>query len=375
MIFSRMSRGIFTHVEIEALIAQAAIRARTPIEADQVQPTSLDLRLGARAHRIRAGFLPTRNTVEDRLRDLTLFEIDLSEGAVFEPGQIYLVPLAEELTLPADVSARANPKSSTGRIDLFTRVICDHTSRFDEIPEGYRGRLFVEIVPSSFPVRVRSGSRLNQLRFYSRDSLLTDDEHRAAHALEPLVVDRDGSSIAVDRLNVEGGLNLGVSLVPEPGSNVIGYRARRFTSVIDLDRPRAHDPAEFFEAIHAPRNGRLVLEPEEFYIFASRERVRVPPEYAAEMLAYDVGIGELRTNYAGFFDAGFGFGERGEIHGTPAVLEVRAHDVPFVVEDGQVFFRLAYHRTTQRCGRIYGAAGSTSNYARQGLTLAKYFRA
>jgi dCTP deaminase len=369
-----MSRGIYTHVEIDELLANRAVTAALPIAPDQVQPTSLDLRAGPRAFRIRAGFLPTRHSVKERLADLALFEIDLEGGAVFEPGHIYLVPLEEELALPPGVCARANPKSSIGRVDLFTRVICDRAARFDDIPDGYRGKLYVEVVPSSFPVRLRRGSRLNQLRFFAEDSMLSDAEHRAAHAAEPLVLDRDGRVFDPGDLNVDGGLNLGLSLVPESSDGIIGYRAKRFTGVVDLDRPRAHDAAEFFEPILARADGRLVLEPEEFYIFASREKIRVPPQYAAEMLAYDVGIGELRTNYAGFFDAGFGYGEAGEILGTPGVLEVRAHDVPFVVEDGQVFFRLVYHRTTQRCGRVYGASGSTSNYARQGLTLAKYFR-
>jgi dCTP deaminase len=368
-----MSRGIYTHVEIEALLARGAVKAAAPIAPDQVQPTSLDLRAGPRAFRIRAGFLPTRHTVKERLADLTLFEIDLESGAVLEPGHIYLVPLEEELELPAGVSARANPKSSIGRVDLFTRVICDRAPRFDDIPSGYRGKLYVEVVPRSFPVRVRRGSRLNQLRFLGEDSLLSDAEHRSAHEKAPLVITRDGKAVASRDLDVDGGLNLGLSLVPERDDGIVGYRARRFTGVVDLDRVGLHDPLEFFDPIHATKDRRLLLEPEEFYIFASRERIRVPPDYAAEMLAYDVGIGELRTNYAGFFDAGFGYGERGEILGTPGVLEVRAHDVPFVVEDGQVFFRLVYHRTTRPCARVYGADGSGSNYARQGLTLAKYF--
>lgn len=369
-----MSGGIYTHVEIDELVARGAIASETPLVPDSVQPTSLDLRLGRRAHRIRAGFLPTRHGVAERLAELSLFEIDLEAGAVFEPGHIYLVPLEEELALPAGVCARANPKSSIGRVDLFTRVICDRAARFDDVPSGYRGKLYVEVVPRSFPIRLRRGSRLNQIRFLGEDSLLSDAEHRAAHDADPLVIDRDGKVAASRDLDVDGGLNLGVSLVPERDDGIIGYRARRFTGVVDLDRPSAHDPAEFFEPIFATKDRRLLLEPEEFYIFASRDRIRVPPQYAAEMLAYDVGIGELRTNYAGFFDAGFGYGEKGELLGTPGVLEVRAHDVPFVVEDGQVFFRLVYHRTTRRCERVYGANGSGSNYARQGLTLAKYFK-
>jgi dCTP deaminase len=372
-----MDPGILIHDEIDALLADAAVRAETPFEPGQVQPTSLDLRLGRRAHRIRAGFLPTRATVEERLAGLSLFEVDLDAGYVLEPGHIYLVQLEEEFALPAGLAARCNPKSSTGRIDLFTRVITDRTERFDEIAAGYRGRLWLEVVPRSFPVRVRRGSRLNQVRFFADEGLLSDVEHHAAHGRSPLVFHHDAAGhhpFAPSELRVDGGLNLSLSLEPEAGHEIVGWRARRFTGVVDLDRPREHDPYDFFEPLRAARDGRLLLEPEEFYIFASRERVRVPPQYAAEMLAYDVGIGELRTNYAGFFDAGFGHGEHGEIEGTKAVLEVRAHDVPFVVEHGQVLFRLAYHRTTKPCTRLYGGADSTSNYARQGLALAKFFK-
>lgn len=371
--FTMTTEGILTHVEIDDLIATKAVTAALDFALGQVQPTSLDLRLGARAHRIRAGFLPTRSTVAERLSDLTLFEFSLENGAVLEPGHIYLVPLEETFALPAGVAARCNPKSSTGRIDVFTRVITDHAERFDDIPAGYSGRLYLEIVPMSFPIKVRRGSRMNQARFMRGNTAIDDAEHRVAHGRDRLVHHADGRPFDAAELLVDGGFNLGLSLAPMGDSDIVGWRAKRFTDVVDLDKPRAHDPYEFFEPLRT-RAGRLVLEPEEFYIFASRERLRVPPWYAAEMLAYDVGIGELRTNYAGFFDAGFGYGENGEIAGTPAVLEVRPHDVPFVVEDGQILFRLELHRTTQRCVQVYGGAGSTSNYARQNLTLAKFFR-
>jgi len=369
-------QGILTHSEIDALMAGGAIGAAAPIDPTQVQPTSLDLRLGPVAYRIRAGFLPARTPVQDRLADLTLCELDLSAGAVLEPGLIYLVPLLETLALPNDLRGRLNPKSSTGRLDIFTRVITDHNARFDWVPPGYHGPLFLEVVPRSFPVLVRSGQRLNQIRFVRGNARLTDSEHLAAQREHGLVRHGDGSAVPADEVVVDGGFYLRVALKGAKPDDVVGYRAKRYTGAIDLDGVGQHDPAAFFEPLTS-KNGRMILEPEEFYIFASRERISIPPTLASEMSAVDVGIGELRTNYAGFFDAGFGWDEAGTRLGTPAVLEVRAHDVPFVIEDGQTFFRLEFSRTTSACERIYGATGATgatSHYADQGVTLAKQFR-
>ncbi len=366
--------GILTHADLELLRAEGAIVCPRPFDADQIQPTSLDLRLGERAFRIRAGFLPGRATVAARVADLTLYEVDLTAGAVFEPGQIHLVPLQEELALPSDVRARANPKSSTGRLDLFTRVITDRHERFDDVAAGYRGPLFIEVMPRSFPVRVRTGHRLNQIRLLRGTALLTDEEHREQHANHRLITVEGGRATSDDEVIVDGGFYFRVALTTRRPDGIVGYRAKKYAGVVDLDRVRGHDPNDYFDPIVADARGRLLLEPEEFYIFASRERIRVPPHLAAEMSAYDVGIGELRTNYAGFFDAGFGYGARGERDGTPAVLEVRPHDVPFLIEDGQVFFRLEFSRTTRPCTRLYGDPGSSSSYADQGLTLAKYFR-
>ncbi len=371
-----MPHGILIHTDLERLLADGTIRTPRPPDADQVQPTSLDLRLGPVAHRIAAGFLPGRDRVDDRLKRLSLYTLDLERGAVLETGQLYLVPLMEGFALPESIRGRCNPKSSTGRIDLFTRVIADRSERFDEVPPGYRGPLWLEVMPRSFPVRVRAGQRLNQVRLLAGDARLSDADHLVAHRDHRLIARADGGAPPGDAVIVDRGFHLRVRLRPWADDGVVGWRARRFTGVIDLDRVRAHDPAEFFEPItmRDGDDGRFVLEPEEFYIFASRERIRVPPHLAAEMSAYDVGIGELRTNYAGFFDAGFGYGKGGEREGTPAVLEVRPHDVPFLIEDGQVFFRLEFFKTVAPCGRIYGGSESASNYADQGLTLAKFFR-
>ncbi|MFH0944064.1 MAG: 2'-deoxycytidine 5'-triphosphate deaminase [Planctomycetota bacterium] len=365
--------GILTHTEIEALSRSGGIGSRPELQSDQVQPTSLDLRLGSFAHRIRAGFLPGQAKVAERLRDLVLYDVDLEGGFVLEPGQIFLVPLVERLALPEGVRARCNPKSSTGRLDIFTRVIADRHARFDDIPDGYQGPLYLEVMPRSFPVRIRAGERLNQVRFLTGAPGLSDQDHLLEHQTHRVLILPDGHPPRADEVVVDGGFYLRISLRSDRPDGIVGYKARRFTDVIDLSAVAGHDPLAFFEPL-PEAGGQYLLEPEEFYIFASRERIRVPPHLAAEMTAYDVGVGELRTNYAGFFDAGFGHGERGELEGTRAVLEIRPHDVPFLIEDGQVLFKLEFSRTTRPCTRLYGGAGTASSYAHQGLSLAKQFK-
>jgi dCTP deaminase len=365
-------QGILVDREIRQLFQLEQIRSAQPVEAGQVQPASFDLRLGTVAHRIRAGFLPEEESVRDRLDELAIESLDLSRGTVLEPGGIYLIQLLEELNLPADVTARSNPKSSTGRLDLFTRVLIDRNARFDDVPAGYRGPLYIEVAPRSFPVRVRVGDRLTQQRFSRGHCALSQPELQELARRETLAFDENGTPIPFDRLlfDGDGGIVFRLKL---SGAGPVGYRARRYTGIVDLTRIGAHDPAEFWDPVYA-KKGSIVVIPEEFYIFASKERIAVPPGYAAEMLPIDVGVGELRTNYAGFFDPGFG--EHEDVpRGTPAILEVRPHDVPFLVEDGQVFFRLRFFRCTGVPDRLYGTAGSGSNYARQSLALAKQFRA
>jgi dCTP deaminase len=363
--------GILVDREIRALWERGHIRAPAPPAEGQVQPASLDLRLGSVAHRIRAGFLPEEESVAERLRELTIDSLDLSGGAVLEPGGIFLIPLLEELSLPPAISARSNPKSSTGRLDLFTRVLIDRNARFDDVPGGYVGPLFIEVAPRSFPVRARVGDRLTQQRFFRGASSLGDREVRELAGVHAIALDETGNAIPPERLvfDGDGGIVFRLQL---GGDGPVGFRARRFTGVIDLSKEGAHDPAEFWDPVHS-RRGAIVVEPEQFYIFASKERIRIPAGYAAEMLPIDVGVGELRTNYAGFFDPGFG-GHAGKPAGTPAILEVRPHDVPFLVEDGQVFFRLRFFRCTSEPSVTYGAAAAGSHYGHQRLSLAKQFR-
>ena len=366
--------GILVDQELLGLLGSAIRTTDGPAcSKAQVQPASIDLRLGPVAYRIRAGFLPERIPVEDRLAELSTSQVSLEgEGAVLERGLVYLVPLEEELALPRDVWGRFNPRSSSGRCDLFTRVLVSGHPRFDETPEGYAGKLWLEIAPLSFPVRLKRGDRLCQLRLQRGIAALSRTELRDVYAETPLCFD-DHRPIPLDevRFDEEGALELRVGL---DGRSPAGWRAAQYTDVLNFAEEGAHEVDDFWEPITA-RRGACILEPERFYIFASRERIRIPPHLAAEMLPIDVGIGELRNNYAGFFDSGFGWRERtGAAPGTPAVLEVRAHDVPFVVEDGQVFFRLKFFRTSGEPQNLYGEGRPGASYGNQDLTLARPFR-
>ena len=355
--------GVLPDRDIGALIAAGAIAADAPVTDAQVQPASLDLRLGRVAHRVRASFLAgAARTVAGRIAEFGMHSVDLTQGAVLEKGCVYLVPLMERLALPAGLSAAANAKSSTGRLDLLTRTITDGGVEFDRIPEGYAGPLWAEICPRSFSVLVRPGMRLNQLRLRRGSAALTDAELRALHAETPLV---PGEAV------IDGGLGFSVDLRPASG-DLVGYRAKPHTGVIDLDRIGQYAPAEFWEEVRTGE-GCIILDPGAFYILVSREAVTIPPRYAAEMAPYVAMVGEFRVHYAGFFDPGFGWAEAGGA-GSRGVLEVRCHEAPFVLEHGQVVGRLVYERMAGVPERLYGA-GIASNYQGQGLKLSKHFRA
>ena len=356
--------GILPAHAVRWLLENGHITTTAPLDHDQVQPASLDLRLGERAWRVRASFLPGRGrTLAERLEELALHEMPLTAGAVLETGCVYIVPLLEHLRLPADISAAANPKSSTGRIDVFTRIITEHGEAFDRIPAGYEGPLYAEISPRTFPVLVRTGSRLAQVRFRRGEVRHDDAAIRALHAREPLVMGAPA--------NIENGVALSVDLSSGDITRPIGYRARRHAGLIDVDAVARYDPRDYWEPITERKP--LVLDPGEFYILASREAVRVPPEYAAEMVPFDPFVGEFRVHYAGFFDPGFGHASGGG-EGAKAVLEVRAHEVPFTLEDGQIIGRLLYEPLCEVPERVYGQ-GIGSHYQRQGLKLSKHFKA
>lgn len=357
-------QGIFAAHQIEALAEAGAIRPLQPFAAGQIQPASLDLRLGQRAWRVRASFLPGARSVLEAIAVQALHEIDLAGGAVLETGCVYVAELMEEFALPGDIAAAANPKSSTGRIDVFTRVIADRARAFDTVEAGYCGPLFAEISPRTFPVLARSGSRLSQLRFRRGAARLDEAGHAALHARSALV--------STPKPCFAGGVSISVDLSGFGAGGLIGYRAKRHTGLIDVDKSDACEIADFWEPVHSGGRGELVLDPGEFYILASKEEVQVPPDHAAEMTPFDAQVGEFRVHYAGFFDPGFGAAEAGG-KGARAVLEVRSHDVPFILEDSQAVGRLVYERMAQIPRDLYGA-GLGSNYQAQGLKLSKHFR-
>jgi len=365
--------GILPSQAIATLIEGNAIAASTPIPADQIQPASIDLRLGTVAYRVQASFLPGRGvTVAAELDRFAMHKIDLTGGAVLERGCVYVVPLMESLALPADVAGTANAKSSSGRLDLFTRLLIDGGGSFDRVPAGYRGPLYAEIAPRTFSVLVRPGARLNQIRFRRGHPELTHEEMIALHG------DMRLTTMDLAPEDLADGLPFHVDLSGALQAGIVGYRARRNTRLVDVDNIDGYEPLDFWEPLPVRPTPELILNPDDFYILASKEEVVVPPAFAAEMVPYDTLVGEFRVHYAGFFDPGFGWSpstaEGGKAGGARAVLEVRSRDVPFRIRDGQLVGRLIYERLTEPPEKLYGRdIGST--YQSQGLKLGKQFKA
>ncbi len=383
--------GILPSQEIAELIRNGKIRSAAPIADDQIQPASLDLRLGRVAYRVQASFLPGRShTIHNKIRDLCLAEIDLTRPALFEKDAVFIVPLLESLALPSDIAGKANPKSTTGRLDIFTRLITDGGLEFERVPAGYKGDLFIEIASRTFPIVVSAGAKLNQLRFVRGTPPAGDGVLEQLAARQPLVfydsprgplqalVERGLDKLSPLREGppqafIDRGLRTTIELQPGPHSPIVAYKARRNCPPVDLSKAAAHDAAQFWEAIPAPPSGRLILDPGDFYILGSKERFCVPPGWAAEMEPFDQSSGDFSVHYAGFFDPGFGYGRNGEIQGTKGVLEVRAHEVPILLEDRQIVGRLVYHRMADIPDKLYGLPIGSS-YQQQGLALSKQFR-
>ena len=364
------STGVLPYQVLAALIRSGEIAADQPITSEQVQPASLDLRLGTVAYRLQASFLPgPQRTVHERLGTLCPHRVDLTEGALLERGCVYVVPLLESLALGPSLSGVANPKSSTGRLDVFTRLITDQAADFDVVTRGYQGPLYAEIFPRTFSVIARTGSRLNQLRLTRGSPEVRESELRRLLEDEA-VLDRSLSEAEISTL--WRGVPLSVDLAGKHGSDLVGYKAKPHAPLIDLDRVRHYDPAEYWDPIHRTVDNSIILNPEDFYILASKEAVSVPLDHAAEMVPYDAFTGEFRAHYAGFFDPGFGHAAV-DASGTRAVLEVRSHGVPFTIEDGQLVGRLKYEHLTDIPDQLYGME-SGSSYQRQGLALSKHFR-
>ncbi len=356
--------GILPFGDIVQLLKHDIIIAQEDVLETQIQPASIDLRLGQVAYRVRASFLPgLSQTVEQRLEKLSMHEIDLENGAVLETGCVYIVPLQESLDLPKSLSAAANPKSSTGRLDVFTRVIADGATEFDTVKAGYKGGLYAEICPQTFPVLVRKGSRLSQIRFRRGEARCSDRQLYEMQERYRLV---SGTEVDIDN-----GVAFSVDLHGQKAGGLIGYRAKRHTAVIDVDQPNHYNVYEFWEEIYSQGEDRLILDPDEFYILASKEAIHVPPAFAAEMMPFNALMGEFRVHYAGFFDPGFGHSSSGGA-GSRGVLEVRSHKVPFLLEHGQITGRLIYEPLTQEPDLLYGT-DIGSHYQSQGLKLSKHF--
>ncbi len=375
-------------------LAKAGIIETCAENSVSLQPASCDLTVGNRAYRLQSSFLPQNTTVREGMKDLEMYNIDLSNGAILEKGAVYLIPLKEKLRLDDSMMGKTNPKSSTGRLDVFTRVITDYCTRFEEIKPSYTGELFLEVVPRSFTIKIREGDRLNQLRLFAMTSAQENEspltgwekelssrliylkESRLKKAFYDfgLLYDSEGQIKDHERHMSHDGILMSIELSPSKssGRKIIGYKSKKNSQVLDLANIGKYRAEDFWEPLYPPQNGRLIIEPEEFYIFASKEAIRIPLDFAAEMVEFDAGSGELRTHYAGFFDPGFGYGKEGEIKGTKAVLEVRPHDVPFVIEDGQILFKMKYEPMLEKPDIVYGA-DIGSNYHDQTLKLSKLF--
>lgn len=368
------SAGVLPDHHLEKAIAEEVISgAGDAIPGDNIQPASLDLRLGDVAHRIQCSFLPGERKVRERLDQLTTNTLELGGvGAVLEVGIPYVIPLLERLRLRHNMRARANPKSSTGRADVFTRVLTDAGARFDDVRPGYVGPLYLEVIPLSFPVRVRRGLTLNQLRLSIGDTTLSDGEIRQEHARRSLL-SVGGKPVGRQQLQLASGLFVGLNLRQSKAQGV-GWKARRPAPLLDMTRTRHAEPRSFWERVEREEGYRIILQPNSFYLLMSHQEITIPPHLAAEMAAYDPTSGELRTHYAGFFDPGFGYSEANPGMGSTAALEVRAHDVAFMVEHRQHVCRLTYERMLEPPVRLYGSSGSGSNYQGQTETLGKHFR-
>jgi len=382
--------GILPSQQIRELIRNGKIVSSPEIADGQIQPASLDLRLGNVAHRIQASFLPGRSSpVSSKIKDLKLAELDLTKPALLERGAVFIVPVVESLSLPRDIGGKANPKSTTGRLDIFTRLITDGGWEFEQVPRGYSGNLYIEIVSRTFPIVLTAGVKLNQLRFVRGNPPSTDGILEQLARKEHLVYYENGGG--PERASVERGGNKPVDQedisstaiidrglrttihLGGPRSGISAYKARKNSPPVDLAKVGAYEVGDFWESIASPSSGRLVLNPGDFYLLGSRERFRIPPTFAAEMEQYDPSMGDFSVHYAGFFDPGFGYGGEGEIKGTKGVLEVRAHEVPILLEDEQTVGRLVYHKMADVPEKLYGQSIGSS-YQQQGLALPKQFR-
>ncbi|HVN79778.1 MAG TPA: 2'-deoxycytidine 5'-triphosphate deaminase [Terriglobia bacterium] len=372
--YQSCGEGILPSQELRHFVDNGVICSHREIEPEQIQPASIDLRLWDTAYRVRASFLPSKSTtLLNKATTNGLFDtkLDISEPTLLEPRAVYIIRLVESLALPSDVYGVANAKSTTGRLDIFTRLITEVGDEFERVPKGYRGDLYIQVVSRSFPILVRSGMKLNQLRLVrGRSNPVADSGLKELAKDDLLVFNEEPSS---EQGDINRGLRITVDLKGTADSDIVAYEAKRYTQPVSLNQVQYYDPADFWSPIRKPEKGYIVLEPENFYLLASKQPVRVGPDHAAEMVPYDPTTGEFHVHYAGFFDPGFGYGVGGEIQGSKAVLEVRAHGMPVMLEDDQFVGRLNYYKMAATPDKVYGVSIGSS-YQKQGLALSKQFK-
>lgn len=367
--------GIESYQQLKKFTNEKIITSEIPIYDWQFQANTIDLRLGPIAYRVRSSFISFSTSVEKKVNELLMYQLDLKEGAILEKGCVYIIPLLEKLFLPDHIYGKTNPKSSTGRLDIFTRIITDNNFKYNIIQNGYKGNLYVEVSPMSFGIKVRENDCLNQLRLIEgNDVRLSESELIDLYKKIPLLYDDEGCYLPVSEVTLNDGLFMRIDLLHSKENRIIGYKSKKNSSIIDLRKIAFYEKEQFWDAIYSNESQKLILEPEVFYIFASKERIVVPPGVCGEMIPYDPDSGEMRVHYAGFFDTGFGYtdSDYSKVTGAKAVLEIRPHDVPFLIEDGQILFRLVFDRNIIIPDKIYGKT-LNSNYQYQGLSLSKHF--
>ncbi len=337
-----------------------------------VRPSSLDLTVSDEIYEVAGIFQPrTNETVRQVLAKINKKKVSLNEP--LSQGSMYLLRLNETLALPEQVYAYCNPKSSSGRIDVHVRLLADRVSRYDAVtPAGWRGELWLSIMPKTFDIKLPRNYSLNQIRFFNADTRFDELELELAmreHSLLWRVKKRqpfDYSELKIR--DGDGAAILTLDLSPK----IVGYRAVKTKQVIDLNRINYYDWKKFFEPVLASKADYLELERDYFYILSTSEAVRVPPDLACEMAPMDERSGEFRSHYAGFIDPGWGWGRAGEGKGRPLTLELRPFE-DLIVRDRQPIAKIKFERMMKLPDTAYDAG--PSNYLKQaGPRLAKQFK-
>ncbi|MBI29421.1 MAG: 2'-deoxycytidine 5'-triphosphate deaminase [Pelagibacteraceae bacterium] len=360
-----IKNGALAYQNYKFLIENNIINSNNRIPDESIQPASIDLRLGNFAYRVSSSFLTINKTVEDRIKNFIIDKIDISQGHLFKKNQIYIVEVQESLNLDSKLSGKCNPKSSTGRLDILSRVISDYSSEYEVIKPGYKGKIYLEITSKTFNIVFTEGDKLSQLRLRKNNIVTTNDrELIGLHKLSPLLYNKNHKAI---KPLINNGLKITAAVFND--DEPIAYKAKKDSPEIFFNKLRFHNKKDYWVSINKTKKNSLIIEPNEFYILKSKEKIKISRNLAAEMIPYDSEIGEFRAHYAGFFDPGFG----NEMKGSHAVLEIKTYEVPFAVEDGQIIARLIFEKLAEEPTKIYGE-GIKSNYQNQGLALSKHFR-